>query len=164
MTAGPGIQLHPQKLLIQSFTFFSFSPNLIFFLCVFPFTAAISDLVLKDSLIDREIINSNVPIGVYECMQNPENIGKFWNSWRNFGLQDNVRNQLIQVELLLTTVTLILAIFGIVVGIFGMKFPIRLFDEPGAFKWVLIITSIGGINIFCAFVWFFKCKRTVSLY
>ncbi|RVW49212.1 Magnesium transporter MRS2-1 [Vitis vinifera] len=50
---------------------------------------------------------------------------------------DNVRNQLIQFELLLTTATFVVAIFGVVAGIFGMNFEIPMFDDPGAFKWFL---------------------------
>ncbi|KAE8690439.1 Magnesium transporter MRS2-B [Hibiscus syriacus] len=76
---------------------------------------------------------------------------------------DNVRNQLIQFELLLTTATFVVAIFGVVAGIFGMNFAIPFFDDPGAFKWVLIITGVCGIIIFCAFVWFFKYKRLMPL-
>ncbi|KAG4142242.1 hypothetical protein ERO13_D06G119200v2 [Gossypium hirsutum] len=76
---------------------------------------------------------------------------------------DNVRNQLIQFELLLTTATFVVAIFGVVAGIFGMNFAIPMFDDPGAFKWVLIITGVCGIIIFCAFVWFFKYRRLMPL-
>ncbi|KAF2301558.1 hypothetical protein GH714_025789 [Hevea brasiliensis] len=76
---------------------------------------------------------------------------------------DNVRNQLIQFELLLTTATFVVAIFGVVAGIFGMNFDISLFEDPGAFKWVLIITGVAGISIFCAFVWFFKYRRLMPL-
>ncbi|KAH9715871.1 Magnesium transporter MRS2-1 [Citrus sinensis] len=76
---------------------------------------------------------------------------------------DNVRNQLIQFELLLTTATFVVAIFGVVAGIFGMNFTIPFFDEPAAFKWVLIITGVCGIIIFCAFVWFFKYRRLMPL-
>ncbi|KAK4836922.1 hypothetical protein QYF36_001355 [Acer negundo] len=76
---------------------------------------------------------------------------------------DNVRNQLIQFELLLTTATFVVAIFGVVAGIFGMNFEISLFDNEGAFKWVLIITGITGITIFSAFVWFFKYRRLMPL-
>lgn len=76
---------------------------------------------------------------------------------------DNVRNQLIQFELLLTTATFVVAIFGVVAGIFGMNFTIPLFEEPAAFKWVLIITGVCGIIIFCAFVWFFKYRRLMPL-
>lgn len=76
---------------------------------------------------------------------------------------DNVRNQLIQFELLLTTATFVVAIFGVVAGIFGMNFEIPMFDDPGAFKWVLIITGICGITIFCSFVWFFKYRRLMPL-
>ncbi|KAK0595410.1 hypothetical protein LWI29_006340 [Acer saccharum] len=76
---------------------------------------------------------------------------------------DNVRNQLIQFELLLTTATFVVAIFGVVAGIFGMNFTIPLFDDEGAFKWVLIITGITGFTIFSAFVWFFKYRRLMPL-
>ncbi|KAM3700199.1 hypothetical protein ACB098_05G079200 [Castanea mollissima] len=76
---------------------------------------------------------------------------------------DNVRNQLIQFELLLTTATFVVAIFGVVAGIFGMNFSIPLFDDPSAFKWVLLITGVTGAIIFSAFVWFFKYRRLMPL-
>lgn len=74
-----------------------------------------------------------------------------------------MRNQLIQFELLLTTATFVVAIFGVVAGIFGMNFEIQMFEDPGAFKWVLIITGVIGVTIFCAFVWFFKYRRLMPL-
>ncbi|KAI8529365.1 hypothetical protein RHMOL_Rhmol12G0219900 [Rhododendron molle] len=76
---------------------------------------------------------------------------------------DSVRNQLIQFELLLTTATFVVAIFGVVAGIFGMNFPIALFDDTGAFKWVLLITGVTGAFIFCSFLWFFKHRRLMPL-
>ncbi|PON89324.1 Mg2+ transporter protein, Zinc transport protein [Trema orientale] len=76
---------------------------------------------------------------------------------------DNVRNQLIQFELLLTTATFVVAIFGVVAGIFGMNFTIPMFDNPAAFKWVLIVTGVTGVIIFCAFVCFFKYRRLMPL-
>ncbi|KAF6162480.1 hypothetical protein GIB67_026318 [Kingdonia uniflora] len=76
---------------------------------------------------------------------------------------DNVRNQLIQFELLLTTATFVVAIFGVVAGVFGMNFTIPLFDEPSAFKWVLVITGVSGFIIFCSFLWFFKYRRLMPL-
>ncbi|KAK4414002.1 Magnesium transporter MRS2-1 [Sesamum alatum] len=76
---------------------------------------------------------------------------------------DNVRNQLIQFELLLTTATFVVAIYGVVAGIFGMNFPIAMFDDPGAFHWVLIITGVCGVIIFSTFLWFFKYRRLMPL-
>ncbi|CAA7409406.1 unnamed protein product [Spirodela intermedia] len=76
---------------------------------------------------------------------------------------DNVRNQLIQFELLLTTATFVVAIFGVVAGVFGMNFPIKLFDQPGAFEWVLVTTGLCGVVIFCSFLWFFKYRRLMPL-
>ncbi|XP_043707747.1 magnesium transporter MRS2-1-like [Telopea speciosissima] len=76
---------------------------------------------------------------------------------------DNVRNQLIQFELLLTTATFVVAIFGVVAGVFGMNFTIPLFDDPSAFKWVLVITGIVGVVIFFSFLFFFKYRRLMPL-
>lgn len=76
---------------------------------------------------------------------------------------DNVRNQLIQFELLLTTATFVVAIFGVVAGIFGMNFEIQMFEYPEAFKWVLIITGVTGFVIFYSFLWFFKRRRLMPL-
>ncbi|ONK68924.1 uncharacterized protein A4U43_C05F17450 [Asparagus officinalis] len=69
---------------------------------------------------------------------------------------DNVRNQLIQFELILTTATFIVTIFSVVAGIFGMNFEIPLFNDPSAFDWVLIITGTCGAIIFCCFLFYFK--------
>ncbi|GJZ62957.1 magnesium transporter MRS2-1-like protein, partial [Tanacetum coccineum] len=77
------------------------------------------------------------------------------------GTMDNVRNQLIQFELLLTTATFVVAIFGVVAGIFGMNFPITLFDNPSAFEWVLLITGVTGLVLFCSFLWFYKSRRVM---
>ncbi|CAA0345162.1 putative Mg2+ transporter protein, CorA-like/Zinc transport protein ZntB [Arabidopsis thaliana] len=76
---------------------------------------------------------------------------------------DNVRNQLIQFELLLTTATFVVAIFGVVAGIFGMNFEIDFFEKPGAFKWVLAITGVCGLVVFLAFLWFYKRRRLMPL-
>ncbi|XP_041992600.1 magnesium transporter MRS2-1-like [Salvia splendens] len=76
---------------------------------------------------------------------------------------DNVRNQLIQFELLLTTATFVVAIFGVVAGIFGMNFEISMFNNTGAFKWVLVITGVSGAIIFSTFLWFFKHRRLMPL-
>ncbi|KAG6511702.1 magnesium transporter MRS2-10-like [Zingiber officinale] len=76
---------------------------------------------------------------------------------------DNVRNQLIQFELVLTTATFIVAIFGVVAGIFGMNFEIALFDVPSAFQWTLVITGVSGVIVFCLFLWYFKYRRLMPL-
>ncbi|EPS59787.1 hypothetical protein M569_15018, partial [Genlisea aurea] len=76
---------------------------------------------------------------------------------------DNVRNQLIQFELVLTTATFVVAIFGVVAGVFGMNFTLPMFDNPGAFKWVLIVTGALGFVIFSAFLGYFKHRRLMPL-
>jgi magnesium transporter len=78
-------------------------------------------------------------------------------------LQDNVRNQLIQFELLLTTATFVVAIFGVVSGVFGMNFEVPLFSVPHAFEWTLAITGVCGAVVFCCFLWYFKKRRFFPL-
>ncbi|KAH7307367.1 hypothetical protein KP509_22G055600 [Ceratopteris richardii] len=76
---------------------------------------------------------------------------------------DNVRNQLIQFELILTVSTFVVAIFGVVAGVFGMNIPIELFDEPEAFKWVLIISGVVCLVIFGSFIWYFRRRGLMTL-
>lgn len=76
---------------------------------------------------------------------------------------DNVRNQLIQFELLLTVATFVVAIFGVVAGVFGMNIQIDIFDDPGAFKWVLIISGIVGLLIFGSFIWYFRRRGLMTM-
>ncbi|KAF0891839.1 hypothetical protein E2562_011017 [Oryza meyeriana var. granulata] len=76
---------------------------------------------------------------------------------------DNVRNQLIQFELLLTTATFVVAMFGVVSGVFGMNFEVALFNVPHAFEWTLVITGLCGLVIFCCFIWYFKKRRFFPL-
>ncbi|KAG0479882.1 hypothetical protein HPP92_010503 [Vanilla planifolia] len=76
---------------------------------------------------------------------------------------DNVRNQLIQFELLLTTATFVVAIFGVVAGVFGMNFEIPFFEEQAAFKWVLLITGASGLVLFCGFLFYFRHRRLMPL-
>ncbi|KAJ4722589.1 Magnesium transporter MRS2-like protein [Melia azedarach] len=59
---------------------------------------------------------------------------------------DNHRNQLIQLELFLSSGTVSLSIYSLVAGIFGMNIPYTWNDNHGyMFKWVVIVTGI-----FCA--------------
>ncbi|KAJ7954791.1 Magnesium transporter MRS2-like protein [Quillaja saponaria] len=61
---------------------------------------------------------------------------------------DNHRNQLIQLELFLSSGTVCLSIYSLVAAIFGMNIPYTWNDNHGyMFKWVVISTGI-----FCAFV------------
>uniref|UniRef100_A0A453CC03 Magnesium transporter n=1 Tax=Aegilops tauschii subsp. strangulata TaxID=200361 RepID=A0A453CC03_AEGTS len=77
---------------------------------------------------------------------------------------DNVRNQLIQFELLLTTATFVVAIFGVVSGVFGMNFEgVAVLKVPHAFEWTLIITGVCGAVIFACLLWYFKKRRFFPL-
>lgn len=76
---------------------------------------------------------------------------------------DNVRNQLIQVELLLTTGTFVVAIYGVIAGVFGMNIEIGLFEQPSAFLWVILCSGLGGLLVFFAFLIIFKWKGLMPL-
>eukprot|EP00249_Psilotum_nudum_P007856 c20869_g1_i5 orf=359-1549(+) len=76
---------------------------------------------------------------------------------------DNVQNQLIQFEVLLTTGTFAVTIVGVMVGVFGMNFPVSIFDEPGVFKWVITISGAAGLIIFLAFLCFLRWQRLMPL-
>ncbi|KAK6263794.1 hypothetical protein SCA6_019228 [Theobroma cacao] len=76
---------------------------------------------------------------------------------------NHLRNRLIQFELLLTSATFVLAIFGIIIGIFGINFPVPLFNDSHTIKLVLIITSICGIILYCALVCFYKWRKVLLL-
>ncbi|KAK6267767.1 hypothetical protein QUC31_011927 [Theobroma cacao] len=72
---------------------------------------------------------------------------------------DSQRNRLIQFELLVTTTTLALAIFGTVVGVFGMNFDLPFFDDPATFIRIVTIAGVCGIIIFSASLGFLKYKK-----
>ncbi|KAF2313933.1 hypothetical protein GH714_020721 [Hevea brasiliensis] len=62
---------------------------------------------------------------------------------------DNHRNQLIQLELFLSSGTVCLSIYSLVAGIFGMNIPYTWNDNHGyMFKWVVIITGAFSAALF----------------
>ncbi|CAL9082627.1 magnesium transporter MRS2-I-like isoform X2 [Musa acuminata AAA Group] len=64
---------------------------------------------------------------------------------------DNHRNQLIQLELFLSSGTVSLSIYSLVAGIFGMNIPYSWNDDHGhVFKWVVILSGLisGFLFIF----------------
>eukprot|EP00245_Coleochaete_scutata_P007794 TRINITY_DN23564_c0_g1_i1.p1 TRINITY_DN23564_c0_g1~~TRINITY_DN23564_c0_g1_i1.p1 ORF type:complete len:414 (+),score=72.13 TRINITY_DN23564_c0_g1_i1:282-1523(+) len=62
---------------------------------------------------------------------------------------DKIRNELIQLELILSTITVVVGLAGVVAGIFGMNVPLPQGEDDSAFEWILIITGLA-----CTFVWF----------
>lgn len=61
---------------------------------------------------------------------------------------DNHRNQLIQLELFLSSGTVCLSLYSLVAGIFGMNIPYTWNDNHGyVFKWVVLVSGL-----FCAFM------------
>ncbi|CAL6322308.1 unnamed protein product, partial [Bathycoccus prasinos] len=65
---------------------------------------------------------------------------------------DSKRNQLIKLELLLTTGTLCLSGFGVVVGVFGMNIRNGLEGSQSSFELVIVFSVIGSVLTFAAIV------------
>eukprot|EP00268_Persea_americana_P005753 TRINITY_DN1196_c0_g1_i7.p1 TRINITY_DN1196_c0_g1~~TRINITY_DN1196_c0_g1_i7.p1 ORF type:complete len:279 (+),score=44.83 TRINITY_DN1196_c0_g1_i7:483-1319(+) len=76
---------------------------------------------------------------------------------------DNVQNQLIQFELLLTAATFVTTIFAVVTGVFGMNFTPPFFNFPVNFNWVLLVTGICCALIYVFFMLYFKHRRLLFL-
>ncbi|KAF4365758.1 hypothetical protein F8388_003427 [Cannabis sativa] len=76
---------------------------------------------------------------------------------------DNHRNQLIQLELLLSSGTVCLSIYSLVAGIFGMNIPYTWNDNHGyMFKWVVIVTGIVCAFMFVLIISYARHKGLVG--
>ncbi|MED6143737.1 Magnesium transporter MRS2-2 [Stylosanthes scabra] len=80
-----------------------------------------------------------------------------------FGQLDNHRNQLIQLELFLSSGTVCLAFFSLVTGIFGMNIPYTWNQNHGyMFKWVVIITGTIAAVTFLLIIAYARKKGLVG--
>ncbi|KAG2545984.1 hypothetical protein PVAP13_9KG025900 [Panicum virgatum] len=73
----------------------------------------------------------------------------FFFVFLSFAVQlDNHRNQLIQLELFLSSGTVCLSLYSLVAGVFGMNIPYTWNEDHGyVFKWVVLVSGL-----FCAFM------------
>ncbi|KAG6512723.1 magnesium transporter MRS2-5-like [Zingiber officinale] len=76
---------------------------------------------------------------------------------------DNVRNQLIQFELLLAAATFVVAMFAVVTGVFGMNFEDSVFDTASTFNWVVVLSSILCIVVYSFILLYFKHKKLLPV-
>lgn len=72
---------------------------------------------------------------------------------------DNVRNQLIKFELLLTGATFVVTMFAVVTGVFGMNFVDSVFDVPSNFNLVIVISCVLCVVVYLLFLLYVKYKR-----
>ncbi|KAL8026375.1 hypothetical protein ABFX02_14G022600 [Erythranthe guttata] len=76
---------------------------------------------------------------------------------------DNHRNQLIQLELFLSSGTVCLSIYSLVAGIFGMNIPYTWNDDHGyMFKWVVIFTGFFCAILFVLIISYARAKGLVG--
>ncbi|XP_062023889.1 magnesium transporter MRS2-I-like [Rosa rugosa] len=76
---------------------------------------------------------------------------------------DNHRNQLIQLELFLSSGTVCVSIYSLVAAIFGMNIPYTWNENHDhVFKWVVITTGLVGASIFLFIVSYARHKGLVG--
>ncbi|KAK9684233.1 hypothetical protein RND81_10G195600 [Saponaria officinalis] len=76
---------------------------------------------------------------------------------------DNHRNQLIQLELFLSSGTVCLSIYSLVTAIFGMNIPYQWNDNHGyCFKWVVIVSGLFSAVLFVIIVTYARFKGLVG--
>ncbi|KAG1334081.1 Magnesium transporter MRS2-I [Cocos nucifera] len=76
---------------------------------------------------------------------------------------DNHRNQLIQLELFLSSGTVCLSLYALVAGIFGMNIPYSWNNTHGyIFKWVVVISGLACAILFILIVAYARHKGLVG--
>ncbi|KAJ4967840.1 hypothetical protein NE237_014541 [Protea cynaroides] len=76
---------------------------------------------------------------------------------------DNHRNQLIQLELFLSSGTVSLSVYSLVAGIFGMNIPYTWNENHGyLFKWVVILTGVACISLFVLIISYARHKGLIG--
>nr|GMD71091.1 magnesium transporter MRS2-I-like isoform X1 [Ipomoea batatas] len=76
---------------------------------------------------------------------------------------DNHRNQLIQLELFLSSGTVCLTVYSMVAAIFGMNIPYQWNDNHGyLFKWVVIFTSMICASLFISIIAYARHRGLVG--
>ncbi|KAL6978598.1 Magnesium transporter MRS2-I [Sarracenia purpurea var. burkii] len=76
---------------------------------------------------------------------------------------DNHRNQLIQLELFLSSGTVCLSVYSLVAAIFGMNIPYTWKEGHGhVFKWVVILTGIICGSLFLSIITYARHKGLVG--
>ncbi|KAM7278562.1 hypothetical protein ACFE04_005696 [Oxalis oulophora] len=76
---------------------------------------------------------------------------------------DNHRNQLIQLELFLSSGTVSLSVYSLVAGIFGMNIPYTWNENHGyMFKWVVIVTGVACALMFVLIMSYARYKGLVG--
>ncbi|WOK92993.1 magnesium transporter MRS2-I isoform X1 [Canna indica] len=76
---------------------------------------------------------------------------------------DNHRNQLIQLELFLSSGTVCLSLYSLVAGIFGMNIPYSWNDKHGyVFNWVVIISGVVCALVFIFIIAYARHKGLVG--
>ena len=77
---------------------------------------------------------------------------------------DSHRNQLIQIDLVLTFAMFITSLFTLVTGVFGMNLDSGLAEDKSAFKEVTIISTILVLLGFTAFLYVARRLRLLNLF
>lgn len=76
---------------------------------------------------------------------------------------DSHRNQLIEIDLMLSFAMFISSLYTLVTGVFGMNLDSGLQEDPNAFREVTIICAGCVVFGFVTFVYVCKKKRLIQL-
>lgn len=77
---------------------------------------------------------------------------------------DSHRNQLIQIDLMLSFAMFITSLFTLITGVFGMNLNSGLQNDPHAFDEVSIISSGLVVVVFVFFIWVCRRQRLINLF
>eukprot|EP00271_Cylindrocystis_brebissonii_P022873 TRINITY_DN8999_c0_g1_i1.p1 TRINITY_DN8999_c0_g1~~TRINITY_DN8999_c0_g1_i1.p1 ORF type:complete len:445 (+),score=89.31 TRINITY_DN8999_c0_g1_i1:69-1403(+) len=75
---------------------------------------------------------------------------------------DNKRNQLIQLEMVLNAATTMVAIYSVVVGLFGVNIPYDWNTVDGVFEWIVIVTTVVCAVVFVALICYARYRRIIE--
>ncbi|GAQ88101.1 Magnesium transporters: CorA family [Klebsormidium nitens] len=76
---------------------------------------------------------------------------------------DNQRNILLTMQLMLTTATFVVGCYTVVVGVFGMNIPNKLYHKGSMFKWVVGSSIFGMFVIFFAVIAYAKRQNLIVM-
>lgn len=76
---------------------------------------------------------------------------------------DNQRNILLTMQLMLTTATFVVGCYTVVVGVFGMNIPNKIYHKGYMFKWVVGFSVFGMFVVFFAVIAYAKRQNLIVM-
>ncbi len=77
--------------------------------------------------------------------------------------QDNERNHMLTIQFIFSTANFAISCYTVVVGVFGMNIPNKIYQEGYMFKYVVGFTFLGACLIFFLVIAYARWKGMVVL-